>query len=178
MSWGDVWKIVLASIASMGGIGVVVFGVIKFAGNHIAERLARKYELKLSKELEAFKGARDKKVYISKTRFDAEFQIYRELSGSFFKLLKDCSFVHQKGRYVPSNVDNINEYIKREDIKCYNAFVSSMVEAQDMLYKNSPFIEEGFNKMFVEILELCRKQDGEFNKLLTRQINIAFLLKI
>lgn len=154
MSWGDAWKIVLALIASMGGIGTVVIVVVKFVGNHIAEKLACKYEFRLNKELEAFKGAVDKKLYVSKTRFDAEFSIYRELSKSFFEMVKDCSFVFHRMSMGPVGEEERKEY----DKNYYKAFVKSTTIAEGVLYQNAPFISEELYKEFELILCLCNQQ--------------------
>lgn len=77
MSWEDVWKIILCAISSAGGIGIVIIAIIKFSASRIAEKLSKKYEMKLQKELEKYKSGFDNKIYISKTKFDIEFDLYR-----------------------------------------------------------------------------------------------------
>ena len=54
MEWADIWKIVLCAVGSAGGIGTIIVLVIKFSANTIAERLSKKYEAKLQKELEKY----------------------------------------------------------------------------------------------------------------------------
>lgn len=51
---GQIWQVTLAIIASIGGAGVIILGVVKFTSNIIAEKLSKKYEIKMNKELEAF----------------------------------------------------------------------------------------------------------------------------
>lgn len=70
MSWDDIWKITLTIISSVGGIGVIICLIVKFASNTIADKLSKKYELIMNKELEDYKNKLDKKNYISKARFD------------------------------------------------------------------------------------------------------------
>jgi hypothetical protein len=62
--------------------------IIKFSSNIIAKRLDERYTLKLNKEFEKYKSIIDNKTYISKTKFDTEFAIYRELSNAFFEMVK------------------------------------------------------------------------------------------
>ena len=50
------WEIVLAVLASIGGISGLILIVIKFSSNIIADRLSKKYEMKLSKEMETYKA--------------------------------------------------------------------------------------------------------------------------
>ena len=82
--WDEIWKIIFGVVASVGGIGAVIVAAVKFSVNIIAKRLVEKYTLKMNKELEKYRGGLDNKIYISKTKFDTEFSIYRELSRSFF----------------------------------------------------------------------------------------------
>ena len=50
----------------------------KFTAKYIhANTLEEKYSLKLSKELELFKSNIENKKYISRTKFDTEFQIFK-----------------------------------------------------------------------------------------------------
>ncbi|WP_368199364.1 hypothetical protein [Blautia wexlerae] len=158
---GDIWQIVLGVITSLGGCGVIFTVIIKFSSNIIAERLQEKYNLKLNKELEAYKSALESKTYISKTKFDAEFEIYRSLSKAFFEMVKDVSVM------IPCGVSMqiADEEKKREhDNKLYNIACKSCVVAQDTLNGNAPFIsEEIFNK-YTEIMKLCNMQLGAFER--------------
>lgn len=78
-------EIVLSVLASVGGIGIVFTAVIKFSSDFIAKRLEERYSLKLNKELEKYKSMVESKNYISKTKFDTEFEIYRNLSKTFLR---------------------------------------------------------------------------------------------
>ena len=85
-----------ACIVSAGGIGAIIIGVIKFTSNSIADALSKKYELKLNKELELYKAGVENKIYISKTKCDTEFQLYRQLSKSFTNLCDNRSRFNRK----------------------------------------------------------------------------------
>jgi len=161
VSWEDVWKVVLAAIVSVGGISGVILLVIKFSANQIAERLSKKYELKLNKELEAYKAELGRKEYVSKARFDAEFQIYRELSKAFFDMVKDISIMIPSGiAYVPANEEKRKEY----ENECYQKANHSTVNAQDTLNQNAPFIPADFFDKFALILKLCGQQLNTFSQ--------------
>lgn len=77
-------QIVIAVIISAGGISGIILAVIKFSSNIIADKLSKKYELKLNKELEKYKTHLDSKIYITKAKFDKEFELYQQLSRNFF----------------------------------------------------------------------------------------------
>lgn len=95
-----IWEIVLAVIAGLGGIGVVFGAVVYFTSKFIAERLQKKYDLKLNEEFEKYKAKIDNKTYISKTKFDAEFNIYRRLSKVFLDFVKNISILIPSGVFL------------------------------------------------------------------------------
>lgn len=153
--WDEIWKIVLGVVASVGGIGVVIVAGVKFSADIIAKRLEEKYTLKMNKELEKYRVGLDNKIYISKTKFDTEFSIYRELSRSFFVMVKDITRMIPSGyAEYPADKDEREKY---ENMLYDNALKSTVI-AQDFLYSNIPFIPEEFEKAYMEVLGLCREQ--------------------
>lgn len=156
-----VWEIVLAVVAGLGGVGVVFGAVIYFTSNFIAERLQKKYELKLNEKFEKYKADIDNKTYISKTKFDAEFGIYRSLSKAFFDMVKNISILIPQGFVlVPAD----KEQQKKADIEQYNSATKAVELAQDELNGNAPFIPENFYNEYDEIIKLCTYQLNEFNR--------------
>ena len=87
----EIFKIIFGVTASIGAIGAFILFVIKLSAEKIAEALQKKYTLKFDKELEKYKTHLDNKTYISKTKFDAEFEIYRDLSADFCSAVRDIS---------------------------------------------------------------------------------------
>ena len=155
MEWLDVGKIALAAIISAGGIGGIIIGVIHFSANQIADRLSKKYEAKLSQELEKYKSELSKKKYVSKTRFDAEFEIYRELSRAFFDLVKDINGLIPSGlHHKPAE----REDAERQANEILQKSFDASLQAQDALNKNAPFIPAEFYDAFNNILRLCFMQ--------------------
>ena len=75
MNWESIFAIASACIVSAGGVSGIVIIIIKFSSNWIADALAKKYELKLNKELERYRAGVENKIYISKAKFDVEFQL-------------------------------------------------------------------------------------------------------
>lgn len=147
----SVWKLVLAIIASIGGIGVVFTAVVAFTSNLIAERLQMKYDHRLNKELEKYKAGIDSKKYISKTKFDAEFSLYRSLSKAYFDMIKAVSTMAT----IYLQHDSIDKS-NRDEI--YNNAFSFAVIAQDELMSNAAFIPKGFYDGYEEIRRLCLEQ--------------------
>lgn len=168
MSWADIWKIILAALASVGGVAGLIVLAIKFASNIIAERLSQNYELKLQKELEAFKSTLTKKEYVSKARFDAEFSIYRELSRAFFNMARDINSLVPAGYSErPADEDAYKKYQE----KCWRASSQSLQTAQETLVQNAPFISEELYNDFLELVALSRLQISAY----TKRFNVLYL---
>lgn len=168
MSWVDVGQIAVACIASAGGIGAIIIGVVKFSANRIADRMNAKFEATLNKELEKYKTELSKKEYVSKTRFDAEFSIYRELSKAFFNMARDINSLVPAG-YSERPADD--EAYKKYQEECWHASSQSLQTAQETLVQNAPFISEELYNDFLELVTLSRLQISAY----TKRFNVLYL---
>ena len=161
-------EIVLSVLASVGGIGIVFTAVIKFSSDFIAKRLEERYSLKLNKELEKYKSMVESKNYISKTKFDTEFEIYRNLSKTFFEMVKYINIM------IPTGISSqpADEEAKKEwENRVYKSANAACVESQDTLNSNAPFIPEELFNGYDNILRLCRLQLDAFE----RRWNVFYL---
>ena len=89
MTVEQIGALVVACIASAGGIGGIIIAAIKFSSNLIAEQLTKKYDLKLNKEMELYRNNIESKKSISKALFDKEYEIYLTFNTDFSKLYND-----------------------------------------------------------------------------------------
>ena len=154
IDWHRVAEIALTCIASVGGIGVIIIGVVKFCGDRIADRLSQKYQLQMDKEIERYKSELSKKEYVSKTRFETEFSIYRELTMNFSKMVIAISILVPYGLVsVPAD----EEDRKEQEQENYIAAKKAAVAAQDSLHANKAFIPKELCESYVEILHLQKK---------------------
>ena len=148
-------------IASVGGIGFVIVACVSFCSGIIAKKLEEKYSLKLNEELEKYKANLDNKKYITKTKFDAEFALYKSLSKAFFDMVKAISIMIPQGvEYVPVDEKARDEY----DMNKYNEAVKYTVIAQDELNGNAPFVPKDFFDDYEEIRKLCDIQIRVFER--------------
>ena len=166
MDWSEILKIVLAVMAGFGGVSGIIILVIKFSSNFIAKRLQEKYSLKLNKELEKYKSGLENKTYISKTKFDVEFEIYRELSKAVSNVVRDSSLMISIFAIVPADI----EERKQHDTKLYNSTIDSLIKAQNILHSNIPFVSSMIVEKYEEILNLCTLQCRAF----ARRWNLSF----
>lgn len=150
-----VWQTVLAIIGSVGGAGAIIVAVVKFASNIIAERLSQKYEIKVGKEFESYKAVLDKKTYISRTKFDVEFQIYRELSEKVLTMIESTYWL------FPSAIDSIPQDIDKRNalyLERHHSAGEAIIAAQKAINANAAFISADFYSKFEELRILCAKQ--------------------
>lgn len=136
MNTQDIWSIAGAIIASIGGAGVIICAVSGFVCNRIAKHLDAKYEQRLNKELEKYKVELERNRHITKTQFDKEFEIYHQLSKSFFSMIvKLSSFT--EGTLELKDAPKENRDIK---INEFMRMVEVTSAAQNALYENAAFI--------------------------------------
>ena len=159
MSWEDVMQIAVASITSAGGIGAIMIGVVSFSTKRIADRMEKKFQATLDQKLEKYKSELSKKEYVSKTKFDTEFALYRELSLSFAQMVKAISVLVPSGyTTVPADKQQRLD----EDKRHYDSALPAVVDAQDRLNANIPFIKENIYEGYVMILQLAKCQLTEY----------------
>ena len=154
-----VMEIVVGVLASFGGITGILILALKASSKIIIDRIEDRYKQKLNKELEKYKIILGNKTYISKTKFDTEFGIYRELSKSFCDMVKEISVLIPSGlTYTLAN----EEARKKAESEQYIKAMNSTVKAQDTLNSNIPFISEEIYKGYNNILSLCKTQLNVF----------------
>ena len=161
MKWDEIWKIVLGILAGAGGIGGIILAIVGLSSKIIAKRLEEEYSLKIDKELEKYKSGLDNKIYISKTKFDTEFSIYRELSKVYFDMVANINTLIPYGvANFPADPEEREEY----DKKNYLDTLKAHDLAQDALNSNAPFIQNDLFEKYSELLQLCRWQTHAFEK--------------
>lgn len=161
MSWVDIGQIAAAAIVSAGGIGGIIISVVSFSANKIADRMDKKFQASLDKQLEKYKSDLSKKEYVSKTKFDTEFSLYRELSLDFADMVTSINILIPQGlTKVPANREARLEYEK----KCYESARPAVAKAQSTLNSNIPFISEEIFNGYEELLRLAILQLDEYEK--------------
>lgn len=133
-------KIIDFIIANIGWI----MAVIAFCVPPIRDFVIKKFQLSLDKALEDKKSLNDRKNYISKARFDKEFELYQILSEKQISLVYDCgeAVILTRGKY--RNISDCE--------KDFEKFLDDYNEADICLKRYAPFISQ-------EIFEKYRELD-------------------
>lgn len=157
----QIWNITLSIIASVGGAGGIIWMIVKFASNIIAEKLSKKYEIEMNKTLESYKVNLEKKMYISKTRFDTEFKIYRELTETVLAMVEATYWLFPGG--LDTSPPQNEEERKKFYIDRYKNANQAINTAQKAIQANAAFISDVFYNKFNEIKKLCIIQYNMYN---------------
>lgn len=160
----ELWQTVLGIIASVGGASVLIWAVVKFSANRLADLLSQKYQAKLDQELETFKGElekqkesfrvkADKTRYVSKVRFDTEFTLCRELMAAAHTMVNDTYFVYPTYARKPVESEKCREYSDQK----WETATESANHFLLLLRSNAPFISLKIYEALLELHDLCRK---------------------
>lgn len=139
-----IMEVAMACVISAGGIGGIIIAVVKSSVASIEKRFERKYKEKFA----VFQSDIDKKQYISQVRFDAEFEIYKQLSRKYGELVLQ----------IMVKASNIDKY-KLDDVqdKEMEKINYLAYQAVSELYSSAPFIQEDIYNDFLNIYEMSRK---------------------
>lgn len=122
--------------------------------------IQRRKQLEYDKQLEKYKTGLENKTYISKTKFDAEFSTYRELSKAFFNMtLCICDMIPYG--YYEEAADK--EVKKKQDVEKYDKALKATVAAQNALFESAPFIPKDFFDKFDGIRQTANVQLTTFS---------------
>lgn len=158
------WKIVGTAVLSVGGAGAIIAAVSKFAANHLSEKMLKKYDAKLSKDLEQYKHELELETekyrkrsenlnFVTQKQYDTEHAAYQALFDNIVKFSRCTSALYPV--FEPAYA---NEEEKRErNRQKYNSYVDAYNEFSYILEKNAPFIPEAHYDMFVEIRDMARE---------------------
>ena len=128
------------------------------------DKKAEEHKSELSKRLEEYKAeldlkkaasqsTLDNKTYITKAKFDVEFEIYKNLSKLFFKATQLVVILCPEGDYYGSPT-RTEEMWTQSLLEAMEA----IAKAQDCLFESVPFISKELFEMYSALLEACSKQ--------------------
>ncbi len=139
-----IMEVALACVISAGGIGGIIIAVVKLSVASIEKRFERKYTEKFA----VFQSDIDKKQYISQVRFDAEFEIYKQLSRKYGELVLQIMV-------KASNIDKYKlDHMQDKEMGEINYLA---YQAVSELYSSAPFIQDDIYNDFLNIYEMSRK---------------------
>lgn len=176
MEWETVFKIFGAAVLSAGGVGAIIVACIKLASGIITDRLMKRYEAKLSKEIEAYKHdleletekyrqKAERLTFVTHKQFETEFEIYQKLFDALFDFSRYTAELYPMFDELPDD-ERKQKKIFAERYKNYQTAFNLFSE---ILEKSAPFIPKKNYELFYYLRQLavelgCMYQDIRFNE--------------
>lgn len=171
MTWKQIFELIGAVFASIGGAGAIIFALSSFFGKMWANKLLEKqkaeyqkdiedYKSALSRELENVKASNEKLTYITKVQYDIEISAIRDLNCKAHKLAVICFTV------VPSEIKelkNSTSMFQRYN-EYFNSYSNHIDKLLDSIGNSFAFVENYVLERYSKFLRLCREQFEFFDK--------------
>lgn len=132
-------------IAIIGVAGTLLGSCVGLFGNRMIERI---------------KAKNDSKLYMSKSQYDLELNVYREISKKLYGLIVHLTTIYSDNHYKQQN----EEKDKTSEVKTYVELVNSIADVQDILYENAPFIPEHIFSKYDEVFQQAKEQFWIYQK--------------
>lgn len=129
-------------------LGIVIVVILPMVIPPLREMVVGKYKSSLDKILEKEKANNDRKNYVSKVRFDKEFEIYQEMSD---KALEEMFIVTELSSILKESEANSDDYYQK-----YQQAVLINNEANSFCRKNAPFMTKEIYESYDEFNQKCR----------------------
>jgi len=141
----EVWETAAAVVASLGGGGLIVIGLSTWLGRVWAERILSADRAKYAREIAELQGSLErttrllqgeieKTIFVSKTHFETEFQILREIWEKVARVRSRMAQLRpvvsiRDARMTPDEI--LNQH--------FNEFVPTVADLVGSVDRNSPF---------------------------------------
>lgn len=143
MTYDEFFKYALIVVANLGGFTGITVYLIKHFSKTVAERLSKLYELKINKELEDYKSDLSDTSHVSKAKFDAEFNLYKDISLEFMLAF-----------------DEIQKTFFSDDGLCDNIAtgIEQISKTRKLLYQCAPYLPDLTYRHLSDVLLSFNKQ--------------------
>lgn len=159
-----IFSVAIAVIGSLGGGGVIVWGLSSWLGKVWANRIMEKerleftqqledYKSKLAQELDYVGAIQNKALYISKSQYDNEYRIYQEIWDKLYKCIVQTTHLYPVFENVPSDKEGLEAY----NLEKYHTFIETYNLFSTAIDCYAPFYKEDFYQRFVEIRKICNE---------------------
>ena len=149
------WETISGIIISFGGAGAIIAFIVKFAAEHLANRISEKYKHDFDVKIEQIKADLENRNHSYQAKFDKEFQLYGKLTAAFFCMKNSIFWLFPTTfDYPPLDEEEKNNFYTSR----YKNAYTDLKAASTALGENSIFIPKNIYLMFEDILRLCSIQ--------------------
>jgi len=165
----EAWETAGAVLASVGGGGAIVVALSGWLGKVWAERILAADRAKYAREIEELKGSLerttrilqgeiDKTLFVSKTHFETEFNLLREIWANVSEVRGPMSLLRPMSGY-PAGRAQQEEHFSR----IFETFLAKLDRFRTAVDNNSPFYPQ---EIFLVLDGLIRIAQGERDDLI------------
>lgn len=116
----------------------------------VRDFVVKKIQLSFDKALEDKKSLNERKNYISKVKFDREFELYQTISRNQMEVILDC-----KTAAIMVDKTDFNDYIKQREF--LKSFWTHIQQAETDLNCNAPFISKSIFEYYQKIDTMAKR---------------------
>ncbi len=148
------WDTAFEVLGSIFSGGAIVMAMSSWLGKVWANRIMAKETAEYKERLERLCKELERKNYVSKVRFDAEFAIYRELCESTDDMIRTTYWLFPDLDKLPSDDDKLKEVYEQR----YQDALHAHKHAIRILGSNCAFISEEMYEAFRVLSNMCFQQ--------------------
>lgn len=164
MEWEAVFKIIGAAVLSAGGMGAIIVACVKFASGIITDRMMKKYEARLSKEIESYRHDLELEIeeyrqkaerltFVTQKQFETEFDIYQNLFDALFDFSVHTAQLYPIMDWLPADENEKKEIYKKR----HRDYCDSFNRFSETLEKSAPFIPKTNYDLFTGLRQLAHE---------------------
>jgi hypothetical protein len=178
MTFQQIWEVAGAIIVSVGGGGAVVFALSSWLGKVWANRILETDRAKYAREIEHLRsdlersnrllqGEIEKTIFVSKTHFETEFQILRDIWQKV-STVRGCM---AQLRPITDIVDvrTTPEELLRER---FEAFLPAVKELMDAVDHTSPFYPQEIFVTLDQLIQIAQRERDDIK--LSQEDRLSF----
>lgn len=179
MTLKEAWEIAGALVVSVGGSGAIVLGLSSWLGKVWASRILEEDRAKFANELERLKtdldrttrllqGEIEKTLFVTKTHFETEFQILRDIWQKVSAVRARMSVLRPVMSIVDLRISS--EQALDEDFPPFLIAVKDLVDAVD---HNSPFYPPEIFTRLDQLIRIAQRERDDIG-LSDRKESLSF----
>jgi hypothetical protein len=164
MTIADAWRVALAVLASLGGGSLIVAALSSWLGKVWADRLMQRDRAKYSEELEKLRssleqsqrllqGEIEKTIFVTKTHFETEFRILREIWHEVSVVRASMSQLRPKVGIV-----DIRQTKEERLAECFQAYAPDVLKLVQTVDRNSPFYPKEIYETLDQLVRVALRE--------------------
>jgi hypothetical protein len=176
----EVWDTAGAVVLSVGGGGAIVLALSSWLGKVWASRILEQDRAKYAREIEelrsslertnrAFQGEIEKTLFVTKTHFETEFKILREIWQRVSEVRATMSVLRPMSGY-PATRPEQEAHLNR----VFEAFMADLINLVHAVDHNSPFYPQEIYVLLDQLIHVAQRERDEIELTLHERFGLEW----